>query len=169
LPARAGGEVEAALVFDVAARAAGKPEKANFEVAVAAPAGAAAIVTLVTRAHALRQHDSVTDKRFDPNCPHGASYTRRQFLAAYGPAGAEQWDLAKLRGERTQRQPAAVPAPHVIEVEIEVITCDGCGARCSEAEVHEADGVDLCQTCVEKAGAEQWGLAKPMSVNALCL
>ena len=37
--------------------------------------------------------------------------------------------------------------PGFVDVEIDVITCDGCGARCSDAEVHEADGVDLCQTC----------------------
>jgi hypothetical protein len=37
--------------------------------------------------------------------------------------------------------------PGFVDVEIDVITCDGCGARCSEAEVQEADGVDLCQIC----------------------
>jgi hypothetical protein len=43
--------------------------------------------------------------------------------------------------------------PGVIEVEIEVITCDGCGARCSNVEVHVADGVDLCNPCRVEAQA----------------
>ena len=33
-------------------------------------------------------------KRFDPNCPQGKSYTRQQFIVAYG--GAAEWDAAGM-------------------------------------------------------------------------
>ena len=58
-------------------------------------------------------------KRFDPNCPRGKSYTRRQFMAADG--GTAEWDAAKGREDvpkkpklkltikRKKREPAAVP------------------------------------------------------------
>jgi hypothetical protein len=33
-------------------------------------------------------------KRFDPNCPQGKSYTRQQFIVAYG--GTTEWDVAGM-------------------------------------------------------------------------
>jgi hypothetical protein len=49
-------------------------------------------------------------KRFDPNCPRGKSYTRRQFVVAYG--GTAEWDAAKGRGGRAEKGEASAAEPH---------------------------------------------------------
>ena len=48
-------------------------------------------------------------KRFDPNCPRGKSYTRRQFVVAYG--GTAEWDAAKGRGDGPRKAKLPRPSP----------------------------------------------------------
>ena len=52
---------------------------------------------------AAADSEAAAEKRFDPNCPRGQSYTRAQFVVAYGEAyGTEHW--ATCFGPRKRRR-----------------------------------------------------------------
>jgi hypothetical protein len=103
-----------------------------------------------------------------------ASKRQRTVKKPQEAPGSEPQHLASAKEEgkdptSDQKSEPVEVEPGIIEVEIEVITCDGCGARCSESEVRSGDGdTDLCAKCYTastRPGGTGEALAPPVAVG----